>query len=111
MSLRDIPSVDHLLNHPQAASLVSTFGHALSVQAFREQLEITRQAVLEGAPSPDEETIIDQTGALLSAWLTPTLRPVINATGVIIHTNLGRSPLSRAAREAMLSVSTGYSTL
>ena len=111
MSLRDIPSVDHLLNHPQAASLISVFGHALSVQAFREQLAITRQAVLEGATPPDEETIISQTGDMLAAWLTPTLRPVINATGVIIHTNLGRSPLSRAAREAMLSVSIGYSTL
>jgi len=111
VSLRDIPSVDHLLNHPQAASLISTFGHALSVQAFREQLELARQAVLEGTPSPDERTLIDQTGDMLASWLTPTLRPVINATGVIIHTNLGRSPLSRAAREAMLSVSISYSTL
>ena len=111
MSLRDIPSVDHLLNHPQAASLITSFGHALSVQAFREQLALTRQAVLGGAPSPDEQTLIDQTGDMLAAWLTPTLRSVINATGVIIHTNLGRSPLSRAAREAMLSVSLGYSTL
>jgi len=111
VSLRDIPSVDHLLNHPQAASLISTYGHALSVQAFREQLALTRQAVLEGEPSPDEQTIIDQTGDMLSSWLTPTLRSVINATGVIIHTNLGRSLLSRAAREAILSVSADYSTL
>ncbi|MGB2895282.1 MAG: L-seryl-tRNA(Sec) selenium transferase [Anaerolineales bacterium] len=111
MSFRDIPSVDHLLNHPQAASLISAFGHALSVQALREQLALTRQAVLEGATSPDEQTIITQTSDMLTAWLTPTLRSVINATGVIIHTNLGRSPLSRAAWEAMLSVSTGYSTL
>jgi L-seryl-tRNA(Ser) seleniumtransferase len=111
VSLRDIPSVDHLLNHPQAASLISTYGHALSVQAFREQLALTRQAVLEGASSPDEQTLINQTGDMLSSWLTPTLRSVINATGVIIHTNLGRSPLSRSAREAILSVSTGYSTL
>ncbi len=111
MSLRDIPSVDHLLNHPQAASLISTYGHALCVQAFREQLTLTRQAVLEGAPSPDEQTLINQTGDMLTSWLTPTLRSAINATGVIIHTNLGRSPLSHSAREAILSVSTGYSTL
>ena len=111
VSLRDIPSIDHLLNHPQAASLLSAYGHALSVQAFREQLALTRQVVLEGAPSPDEQTIINQTGDMLTSWLTPTLRSVINATGVIIHTNLGRSPLSRVAREAILSVSTGYSTL
>jgi len=111
VSLRDIPSVDHLLNHPQAASLISAYGHALCVQAFREQLALTRHAVLEGAPSPDEQTLINQTGDMLNSWLTPTLRSVINATGVIIHTNLGRSPLSRSAREAILSVSSGYSTL
>jgi len=111
VSLRDIPSVDHLLNLPQAASLISDFGHTLCVQALREQLALTRQAVLEGASLPDEQTIINQAGDLLSGWLTPTLQSVINATGVIIHTNLGRSPLSHAAREAMLSVSLGYSTL
>ncbi|GAG10464.1 unnamed protein product, partial [marine sediment metagenome] len=66
VSLRNIPSVDHLLNHPQAASLISTYGHALSVQAFREQLALTRQAVLEGAASPDEQTLINQTGDLLT---------------------------------------------
>ena len=111
MSLRDIPSVDHLLNHPQSAALISTFGRTLSVQAFREQLSLTRQAILEGDPPADEQTIINQAGAMLSSWLKPTLQPVINATGVIIHTNLGRSPLSRSAREAMLSISQGYSTL
>ena len=47
--------------------------------------------------------------ARLRAWTAPTLQPVINATGVIIHTNLGRAPLSKAAIQAMQAVSLGYS--
>jgi L-seryl-tRNA(Ser) seleniumtransferase len=58
-----------------------------------------------------EEEILEKAGGFLEDWLTPTLVPMINATGVIIHTNLGRAPLSKAARLAMDEVAQGYSSL
>lgn len=111
MSLRDLPSVDHLLQSEEAAELIAVYGRSLTLQALRDQLEAARAAIRDGNPSPDERAILDGAHVVLEAWLMPTLRPVINATGVIIHTNLGRAPLSINARQAMLSVSVGYSTL
>ncbi len=64
-----------------------------------------------GGELPAPEAVVARTIALLRDELAPTLRPVINATGVIIHTNLGRAPLSAAARAAMDAVARGYSNL
>ena len=60
---------------------------------------------------PDRNGILDQVQIELESWLEPTLIPVINATGVILHTNLGRAPLSQAAIDAISHLATGYSTL
>ncbi len=65
----------------------------------------------QGDSAPAPEVLLNQTRATLEDWLAPTLRPVINATGVIIHTNLGRAPLSRAAQDAIRSVASGYVSL
>lgn len=111
MSLRDLPSVDRLIGHDSAADLIGDFGRPLSLQALRAQLEQEREAIRAGSANPTIEQILRRAHQLASDWLLASLRPVINATGVIIHTNLGRAPLSRAAREAMLSVASGYSTL
>jgi L-seryl-tRNA(Ser) seleniumtransferase len=74
-------------------------------------LEAARAQIRLGEAAPGLETILAGVGRLLENWTAPTLQPVINATGTILHTNLGRAPLSRAAGEAMLGVSLGYSTL
>lgn len=111
MSLRDLPSVDRLIGHESAADLIGDFGRSLSLQALRAQLEREREAIRAGSANPTTEQILVRAHQLASGWLLASLHPVINATGVIIHTNLGRAPLSRAAREAMLSVASGYSTL
>ncbi len=75
----------------------------MTLEALRSTLEEARTRFQlkpeEGIPSID--VIFDQTESHLNAWTTPTLRPVINATGVILHTNLGRAPLSKAALAAM----------
>jgi len=90
---------------------VDAYGHALTAAALREVIEEAR-AALRGADSPpDEAELLAAAQATLADWLAPTLRPVINATGVIIHTNLGRAPLSDAAQEAILAAARGYSTL
>ncbi len=111
MSLRLLPSVDRLLKEAEAAVLVDRFGRSLVVEAVRASLEEARQRVRQGGEPPGHQALLQRAEALLETWLAPTLRPVVNATGVIIHTNLGRAPLSRAAREAMLAVAQGYSAL
>jgi len=111
VSLRDLPSVDRLLQAATTAGLQRRFGRPLTLQALHETLDEARGLIRSGSQPPDETTLIAEASRRLEAWLAPTLRPVINATGVILHTNLGRAPLSRAATQAMLAVADGYSTL
>jgi L-seryl-tRNA(Ser) seleniumtransferase len=109
--LRQLPSVDRLLGEPALEGLLPRYGHHLAVTAIRETLERARQKVLDGQAVPGTEALAHRAAAYLQSDLGPTLRPVINASGVIIHTNLGRAPLSSAARAAMEAVSQGYSNL
>jgi L-seryl-tRNA(Ser) seleniumtransferase len=108
---RALPSVDRLLQTEAGAALVSDYGHALAVDGLREVLEGARVGLRGDGPSPDEAALLTAAREKLAAWLLPTLRLVINATGVIVHTNLGRAPLSEAAQEAVLAAARGYSTL
>jgi len=112
-TLRDLPSVEELLQTKTAAELIARFGRPLTLTAIRETLDKIRTRFSVGAITvlPLHDLILAQTDALLSAWIKPTLRSVINATGVILHTNLGRAPLSDATIRAMDVVSRGYSTL
>src|SRR5690349_16926976 len=110
--LRRLPAVDRLLNHLSASLLLKQYGHTLTVEALREALDDARQQLLaQGGEAPSDALLIDQAHALLEEWLAPTLRPVINATGILIHTNLGRAPLSDATIEAVRAAAGGYSTL
>lgn len=109
--LRKLPSVDRVLQEEAIASLAVQWGHDLTVHAIRETLDETRQMIREGGICPPLPGLVRQIAERLTAHLRPTLRPVINATGVIIHTNLGRAPLSAEARAAMDAVAVGYSNL
>jgi L-seryl-tRNA(Ser) seleniumtransferase len=111
MSLRSLPSVDHLLQSTSASSLISNYGRSLTLQAIRITLEETRESILQGEPDQPEEKLLAEAQKKLERWVTPTLRPVINATGVIVHTNLGRAPLSNEAQTALLEAASGYNTL
>ncbi len=111
MSLRDLPSIDRLLHSSQGADMIRHFGRTLTLDALRTQLDDARAAIRSGGTPPDDAALLRKAQAALEDWRTPTLQPVINATGVVIHTNLGRAPLSHAAREAMEAVAAGYSTL
>ncbi|HSS94309.1 MAG TPA: L-seryl-tRNA(Sec) selenium transferase [Candidatus Dormibacteraeota bacterium] len=100
-----LPAVGRLVNQPQYAGLIEEFGRVRVVEAIREQVEAERNdQVLE-----DHERS-RRVSARLRAGAAPRLVRVINASGVILHTNLGRAPLSRAAIEA-LAVAAGYSNL
>lgn len=109
--LRKLPSVDKLLQADAVAGLIEEHGRDLSLDALRAALDDARQAILSGAPAPDLETLIARATRRLIADVRPSLYSVINATGVIVHTNLGRAPLSERARRAMVQVSIGYSNL
>lgn len=107
--LRALPPVDSLLT--AAATLVETYGHDAVTGAFRTVLESCRQRILEGEKPPvDVDSILAETAAYLGSLFQPTLRPVINATGVIVHTNLGRAPLAQSAQQAMREMA-AYNTL
>lgn len=109
MTLRNLPAVEKLLQ--EAAQPIRAYGRPLVTQAVRETLDVIRADVRAGASVPSNEQILALAQSRLAAWTRSTLEPVINATGVIIHTNLGRAPLSQAVIDAMTAVSTGYSTL
>lgn len=113
MNLRGLPSVEKLLQTQLAAELIASYGRPLTLQAIRSALDEVRRRVSKSSEAtlPDREILLTQAASLLQLWTAPTLLPVINASGVILHTNLGRAPLSNAAIQSMDAVSRGYSNL
>jgi L-seryl-tRNA(Ser) seleniumtransferase len=110
--LRKLPSVDKLINVPGVSGLIDDYGRALVIQGTRIVLDDLRRSIIHsGISAPDERAIATEIEEWLSNRMSNTLRPVINATGVIIHTNLGRAPLSDSALEDADLVSKGYSNL
>jgi len=109
--LRKLPSIDRLLQMDDVASLVEQYGRELTLEVLRATLDDVRQAVLDSEAAPEAKSLIAEAAHRLSDELRPSLYAVINATGVIIHTNLGRAPLSERARQAMAQISVGYSNL
>jgi L-seryl-tRNA(Ser) seleniumtransferase len=108
--LRNLPGVDKVLSDPRVSGLIG-YPHDLLVSGVRRELEKARQSVLAGHAAASLEEIVKSVLEWLATLEKPALRRVINASGVIIHTNLGRAPLSEAALEAMANVSRGYSNL
>ena len=108
---RKLPSVDNLLQMQAVQALERAYSHDLVVGALRQALDAARQAISSGEPAVSPDTLVSRSAVILKAQLRPTLCPVINATGVIIHTNLGRALLSPAARTAMNQAARAYSNL
>src|SRR5438045_6531468 len=113
---RELPSVDELLHEPAIAALVAQDGHALVGDACRSVLENLRREIAAGhLDSAKLALALSEMpwaiGNELRRALRHSLRPVINATGVVLHTNLGRAPLAEAAISAMAAVARGYSNL
>ncbi|HMA34639.1 MAG TPA: L-seryl-tRNA(Sec) selenium transferase [Chloroflexia bacterium] len=107
---RTLPSVDQLVSAPALAAARATLPHALVVDTARDTLAAARAAVAAGRPVPPLAALAATLRDGLHAATTASLQPVINAGGVIIQTNLGRAPLSLAARDAMLAAA-AYSNL
>ncbi|MDO8569082.1 MAG: L-seryl-tRNA(Sec) selenium transferase [Dehalococcoidales bacterium] len=109
--LRRLPSVDKVLSDPQIKALEKDYPHDLLLNLARQQLERERQSILAGKKSSAADEIAGAVRQQLLALEKPGLRPVINATGVVLHTNLGRAPLSEETIAAMDTVSRGYCNL
>jgi L-seryl-tRNA(Ser) seleniumtransferase len=103
---RDLPSVDGLLREPRVAELLKTSPRALVVSAVRASLESART---RRAGPPDDWAA--DIAARVDDTRRTGLRPVLNATGVVLHTNLGRAPLARAAIDAVIAAAAGYTNL
>ncbi|MGE5414476.1 MAG: L-seryl-tRNA(Sec) selenium transferase, partial [Syntrophomonadaceae bacterium] len=109
--LRKLPRADRLLEAADHAGLVRRLGHGPVMEAIRADLERIRLEIRDGAPCPTADVIERAVLGRLEAATKGSLRPVVNATGVVIHTNLGRAPLSPEAIEAMRSAAAGYTNL
>jgi L-seryl-tRNA(Ser) seleniumtransferase len=118
--LRRIPSVDAVLRQPDVAALAGPLPRAVVAGLVRDELAAARRRLRlrEGGPPDAAAGAVPELGALAAGVLRraarlgrPALRRVINATGVVLHTNLGRAPLSAAAGQAMAGIAAGYSNL
>ncbi len=108
---RQLPAVETLVQAIQQRANGDAQPHELLVDAARAELDAARSAIAGGAAAASIEQLIDAALARSRSAVQPSLRPLINATGVIIQTNLGRAPLSEAALRAMREVGMGYSNL
>jgi L-seryl-tRNA(Ser) seleniumtransferase len=133
-ALRALPAVEELLNHPAASALLAGYPRSQVVEAIRAALQTAREGIVaagksapadsmkvsdtEAAPRAAAATpavgaddLLAQAAVILRDWAQPGLRPVLNLTGVVIHTNLGRAPLSEDAIRQVAEVARSYSNL
>jgi L-seryl-tRNA(Ser) seleniumtransferase len=111
-ALRRLPKTDELLKREDLTALAGSAPRAVVVGAVRDAVESLRERLLGGETVEfDDDTVADEVGRLVAARLRPSLRRVVNATGIIVHTNLGRSVLAESALRAMIDAAGNYSTL
>jgi L-seryl-tRNA(Ser) seleniumtransferase len=106
-TLRALPSVHQVLEQPEAQAMVAVHGRALVLFAVQRAVDEERTSGTIAEPAARLARI----DALVRELRRPRLRPVINATGVVLHTNLGRAPLAAAAAQAAAAIAGRYSTL
>ncbi|MEL6666923.1 MAG: L-seryl-tRNA(Sec) selenium transferase [Pseudomonadota bacterium] len=113
--LRQLPKVQTLMDSAYAAPLIDVFGREHVTEAVRGKIEHARTKLLADAPMPEailsERLFWTDISETLDQSRQQSLKPVINATGIVIHTNLGRAPLAPEAIAAMNEVASAYSTL
>jgi L-seryl-tRNA(Ser) seleniumtransferase len=113
--LRRLPSVDEMLLRPRIVALCSTVERGYVVATVREVVNQVRREIISGETADEgavgSEAIEQRIVRTVETELAPSLRPVINASGVILHTNLGRAPLAPAAIDELRQTATQYSNL
>ena len=111
MQYRNLPNVNSILENDAVQEIVSLYKRDWVVELVRETIDQARETISKGHACPTLPEIISTIKDRVALLTVQSPRRVINATGVIIHTNLGRSPLSDNAMEAALAASAGYSDL
>lgn len=112
-----LPQVDRLSSHPEISKLMQQLPRQLVIDQLREQLEKLRLELTEMSPEQlatfqlDQEALVDRFVREISRALAPKVRRVINATGIILHTGLGRAPLPKQAQQALIAATEGYSSV
>jgi len=114
--LKQLPAIDRLLNAPPLLAMSDQIPRTLLLEAAQETVAALRQELLQlsaTAATPDLslEAVAGRAALLAAEKMRPSLRKVINATGTLLHTNLGRAPLAQCALDAIAEVSRGYSNL
>lgn len=114
--LRMLPGIDHILELSKAEPSFEKVPRSVLLQAARKVVEDLRAGILRGDQCLDENDltdipVLDKTKAAVGKAMTPNLKSVINATGVVVHTNLGRSVLAEEVAGNMHAIATGYSNL
>jgi L-seryl-tRNA(Ser) seleniumtransferase len=109
--LRALPAVTTLLARDDATKLMTTRPRERVVDALRKSLERARRDTMNGAAAPDAASIVKNAEADLARADRPGLRRVVNATGIVLHTGLGRAVLPKAAVEALVAETSGYCLL
>ncbi|MCD4697330.1 MAG: L-seryl-tRNA(Sec) selenium transferase [Bacteroidales bacterium] len=109
--LKNLPGVDKLLEIEKVQALITNYNTEIVKFAIRDILNIYRNRILEGLPSPGLKTIIQELNTYLIDLSGNKLKRVINATGVIIHTNLGRAPFSKKLIKDTFTILQGYNNL
>jgi L-seryl-tRNA(Ser) seleniumtransferase len=112
-NLRNLPSVDALLRASETAPLIEQHGRPLVTYAVRKTVAGIRARIgkKQTPGDPSIGAIVAQVSKILHAISEPSLRPVINATGVVLHTNLGRAPMGEAVLKEIAPIITGYSNI
>lgn len=111
-ALRQLPAVSRLLQEQAIQQAITRHGRELVVQCAREVMDQLRERLRRGENVPtDLPAVLEQVLQEVQRWRTPSLRGVVNATGVILHTGLGRAVLAEAARRAVAEVAAGHSML
>ncbi len=109
--LRDIPAIDALLGWPELAEAAAPLPHRRAVAVVRREVAAVREEVRAGGALPDRGGWVARLAGALAVAARPNLRRVVNGTGVVLHTNLGRAPLDRESLARVREVAAGYSTL
>ena len=108
---REIPSIDEILNHSEVSSKLKSLNKSSSIRLINTSIEETKESILKGEIFDIKKQIYKNIDNLLKSIENQSPKAVINGTGVILHTNLGRSPISKKAVESSNEISLNYSSL